>query len=69
MHAGPRDLSQLSAGLVPNAVMMIKPNQAGATDGAAGHSHTNTASTTAGEAVGEAVVGSGDGFDIAKSWA
>jgi len=56
--------SLLSAGLVPNAVMMIKPNQAGATDGAVGQPHTSTASTTTGEAAG-----SGGAFDIAKSWA
>lgn len=62
-------LYQLSAGLVPNAVMMVKPNNAG--DGAMGQPHTNSASaaTVRGGAVDEGVLGSDGEFDIARSWA
>lgn len=64
-------VSQLSAGLVPNAVMMVRPNQADAV----GQPHTSTASTTTGHchsrqgSAGERAAGGEGGFDIAKSWA
>jgi len=67
------DMSEtlLSAGLVPNAVMMVRPNQADAV----GQPHTSTASTTTGHchsrqgSAGERAAGGEGGFDIAKSWA